>query len=127
MALWVPCPACEADRQTELVTYSSGKAPAALESSGSQAVCLVSSPSPSLRLEGDLIGEDEVGVGCGERGLGVDLPFRLRTCYHCHSRWYTMGVQQGPQERGLFSVDKARCLLLNVSQEGDTILVIVHL
>lgn len=83
MALWFPCPACEADGQTELMTYGSGKAPAALESSGSQAVCLFSSPSSSLRLEGDVIEEDEVGVGCGERGLGVYLPFRLGTCYHC--------------------------------------------
>jgi hypothetical protein len=128
--LRLSCPACGADRQTKLTTeQSSGKAPAALESSGSQAVCLFSSPPPSLRLEGDLIGftrgEDGVGVGCGERGL--DLPFRLRACYCYHCPWDTMGVQRGSQARCLFSVDKAKCLLLKVSRGGDYILFTAHL
>lgn len=71
MALWLPCPVCGADGQTELMTeFWEGSS---CLSPGSQAVCLFSS-SPSL-MENDLIGftegEEEVGMGCGERGLEV--------------------------------------------------------
>ena len=48
---------------------------------------------------------------------GVELSFRLEICYLCHSRQYTVGVQQGSQTRGSVSLEKARCLFLNVSEE----------
>lgn len=51
---------------------------------------------------------------------GVELSFRLEICYHCHSRQYTVGVQQGSQTRGSISLEKARCQFFNVS-EGETL------
>lgn len=48
---------------------------------------------------------------------GVELSFSLEICYLCHSRQYTVGVQQGSQTRGSVSLEKARCLFLNVSEE----------